>query len=286
MNNLDQVKTLLTEVIKLADGKVVININFFNTGDTDIKEIAQPAPIATAIADDPNVDWLSIPEAARTFGFSEIFFYNLAKQCPHFKKADNMQCFLNRDLVAKYLKEHPEHAKNRDRRDMKCGVEDKIQEAINILKQDRKEMYPDGTAPRSLRENYYTYKEIAEKLDCTYQFFNIRIRPTLKARLAKDAEYLKMLEEKGVEKWTYDEMIDQAVDILDREGKAFKSYSGHRNDADNYMGAKELAEKLGIAYHVFNSKIKPALEGKIYDRRHEGVKEKIESWKSRELAKV
>lgn len=275
MNNLDQIKSLLTDVIKLSDGKIVININFFNTSG-DAPPVKDSKPVNTE-----GSTWISVLDASRLFGFSDPFFYQLVQRHPEFRNQDNnIQCLLNRDLLEDYFRKHPEHKKNQKRYQASHeDIEALIVKSVAILKEDKKELYPERGVARSLRGNYYTYKEMSEKLGITYTAFNIKIRPLLGERLKNDIEYQNMLAEKGQENRTYDDLIEKAVDILDREGKTYKSYCGRNSNSDEYMSAKELAEKLDVPYHIFNDKIRPALQGEIYEKRHEGVERKIESWK-------
>lgn len=279
MNNLDQIKNLLTEVIKLSDGKTVININFFNVGESTPQEVKPPIS-------SPSSAWLTVPEAAKKFGFSEAFFWQLAQKHPDLKDQNNRAgcVMLNHGLLETYFKEH--HHYKRGQHIPHITVEEAVQKAIEILKKDRKELHPGATVPKSLRGNYYTYNDMMKKLSIPYTFFEIEVRPVLHDRLNGDAEYLKIVEEKKAEKQDDDSLVEKAIEILDTEGKGFKSYTGRCNDAQNYMGAKELSDRLGVPYHVFNSKVKPALEGAIQDNNNKDVELKIEDWKKKNVIRV
>ena len=102
MNNINQIKDLLSEVIKLSDGKIVININFFNTSD---------APATTSKPDHAgNPERISVSRAAQIYDLSEGFFFSLARHHPELvDRGNNMQYFFNRDLLEAYLAKHPEH---------------------------------------------------------------------------------------------------------------------------------------------------------------------------------
>lgn len=279
MNNLEQIKSLLTDVIKLSDGKIVININFFN---------AQAEAKTEKLVSDTDPEYVSIPRASQLYGFSENFFYTLARNNPELKdKSSAFQNLFSRNKLDDYFKSHPEHRLNKQSRVRSTeDIDTLLQRSVDILKTGKKELYPERGIARSLKCNYYTHREIAEKLGVSYTKFTMKIRPLLPEKLKNDAEYQAWLKSKGEEKHTYDELIEKAIEILDKEGKAYKTYNGRNSNSDEYMSAKELAERLEIPYHIFNDKIRPALQGEIYEKKNRTVEGKIEAWKEKNLSRV
>ena len=250
----------------------------------DIEHVLKPAAIHH---DDIESEWLSVREAARLFNFSEIFIYQIGKQNLNFLKKDTIHFLINKKALTEYFESHPEHKKNqKQRKGYSESVEDLVNRAIEILRQDKKEMYPETGVSRAMRSNYYTYQEVADKLRISYSFFNMKVRPVLCQKIKSDTPYLNMVQAtRAKEKEDIDNIVERCIEILDREGKQFRSQPGCVG-SENYMTAKELAEKLSIPYMTFILKIKPYLEGEINETGIVDSDRKINDWKKNQVSVV
>jgi hypothetical protein len=253
-------------------GDVIFNnCTFHVTVSSDSIKVREEIS-GSAIAKGPQ--WMPLPEAAEKFRMSSAFIKAIAKKIGCIdNQGASRALVVDKDLIEKHFIDNPDERETSDK------IRDHIEKARAILIASGKKLYPAVTLPKAVRGAYVSNDEMAKKLGVTMSYFQFNVRPGLTDELRSDPEYLGALENQVNKKKELEDLIEEAIDILDREGKAFRASSGRCSNKEAFMGSIELAQKLGITRYMFRQHIQPSLEGKIEIKAERSIEARVNNWR-------